>query len=280
MPMAHSIDNNPGSAAHAAAEVVSAVTTVLEALKGEGDALPINELLELLSDYAWLGVTDGPDQVLGYLHDISVAVELLKGSLITPSGDPLVSRDTVELIDRITNAAHARYNLDEGEAVTIEWLAALARVSERTIRSATNSKSPNAMPITKDGHWTFIEAPHALEWLSGRSDFKPTQIADHRPRTATLANSMHMHETWKKWRESQNISIDELSREMEWSQDQTSSYRLFEAGSTGQVALSLAPAFWRKLAARFDSAESSDVAALTYRRLAAAYGEWRIAQPD
>lgn len=265
-------------ASRAANELTEAVTTLLETLKGDAGALDINSCFESLSAYAWSGVApDDPNWIEERLHEISVAVELLRGNLISPAGDSLVSDDVVEFIHRLANAAHARHAIDEGQQVSTEWLAALARVSERTIRAATNSKNPNAIPITKEGHWTFIEAAHALEWLAKRKDFVPTRAADNRPRAAVLQRELRAGSAWRMWRESRGESVEDLARQLGWSPEDAASYSDVESGSPGEAFIALPPAFWRDLAAHFESEEPEAVAALTYRALAAAYVDWRLA---
>lgn len=272
--------NDASLVASSATELIDAVEEVLATLKGDRETHDIRSLLEYLSLYAWSGVTPDPIDVRDLLTEVCVAGEVLAGSLIDASGSDLVSRETVEHINRIQKAAQARNDLDQGDAITIESLAVLAGVSERTIRAATNSKNPNAIPITKDGHWTLIEAPHALKWLSGRSDFVPTQGADSRPRIAALAGSLDVGAAWKKWRESRKVAIEKLTEELAWSADQTASYSAIESGTAGEAYLALSPTFWRQLAEHFESLEPSEVAALTFRRLAGAYADWRIAQSD
>lgn len=261
-------------------ELIEAVEEVLATLKGDREASNIESLLKYLSLYAWSGVTPDPFDVRDLLTEFCVAVELLAGSLIDASGSNLVSRETVEFINRVQKAAQARWDLDQGEAISIESLAVLAGVSERTIRSATNSKNPNAIPIRKEGHWTLIEAPQALKWLSGRSDFVSTQGADSRPRITALAASLDVGAAWKQWRESRKVAIEKLAEDLAWSADQTASYADIEAGTVGEAYLALSPGVWRQLAQHFESPEPSEVAALTYRRLAGAYADWRIAQSD
>lgn len=265
--------------AEAAAEILNATDTVAAILRGEGDAPPLEHLLEETRLYAWSGICHR-HHALDLLHELSVVVDLLEGDLVTPSGDGLVAQETRELVRRVMNAAHARYHIDEGESVTTEQLAALAGVTERTIRTATNPKNPNAIPITKDGHWTYIEGPHALKWLSQRKDFVATQRADNRPRAAVLSSSINVGDAWKMWRQAVGAEIGALAERLRWTAEQTRSYESVETGSPGAHWLELEPGFWRKLADHYESTEPAAVAALTYRKLAAAYADWRIAQEN
>ena len=268
-------------ATEASTEILDAVDAVHRTLKGEETSLDLESLLRHLIDYAWSGVSDAdPNWIVGLLHDICVPVELLGGFLMSPAGENLVSKETVEFVKRVANAANARHSLDEGHALTIEWLAALANVSDRTIRSATSSSNPNAIPITKDGHWTFIEAPHASEWLSGRKDFVPTQRPDNRPTTTGLIRAVQPGDAWKEWREARSLTIGDLARKLGWTSGQAAAYQQIESGIPDDDMLTLLPAFWHALAAHLDSEDPGAVAALTYRKLATAYADWRVARTN
>lgn len=264
-------------ASNAAEDLVKAVQTVLASLKGESGASDVKALFENLALYAWSGVTqDDPNWIEERLHEASVPVELLRGNLMDPTGADLMAKDSISFINRLVNAAHARKAIDEGGQVTIEWLAALANVSERTIRSATNASNPNAMPIIKDGHWTLIDAAHALQWLSRRNDFAPTQAADNRPRAIVLLRALQLGDAWQKWRESRSLMIEDLATALGWGAEQAALYARIESGSLGDDSLTLSPHFWRELAVHLGSVEPDDVAATTYRLLAAAYANWRL----
>ena len=266
-------------AAEAATEIREAVDTLQRTFKGEETSPDLGSLLRYLVDYAWLGVSDAdPNWILGLLHDVCVPAELLNGALMSPSGEALVSKETSDFIKRLQSAANARRALDEGNQITIEMLAALANVSDRTIRTATSSNNPNAIPITKDGHWTFIEAAHALEWLSRRKDFVPTQRPDNRPTTTGLIRALRPGDAWKEWREARGLTVDELAKELGWTYGQAGAYQKIESGIPDDDMLDLLPDFWRDLAAHLGAEDAGAVAALTYRKLASAYADWRVAQ--
>jgi len=263
----------------AAKELITALETLLNMYKGlEPGVMDLESALDYLSDYAWEGTT-GEDEnfILTLLHEINSPVELLRGNLIDGGGSDLVSAQTKEHINRVANAAHARCEIDQGHLVNIESLAALARVSERTIRAATNSKNPNAMKITKDGHWTWIEGPEALKWLSERKDFVPTQTYDNRPRSAVLHRELHVGDAWKQWRVSRNLSIQYLASQLGWSDEEAGWYEQIENGVPGEAYIAFSPRSWRQLAEYYGSQESTDVAKITFQSLAAAYANWRVA---
>lgn len=264
-------------ASTAAHSLIEAVESVLSTLKGESDAPDLETLLTDLALYAWSGVTHHyPSWIDERLQEAAVPVELLRGQLTNTAGDTLVSDDVIGFVNRLVNAAHARKAIDDGGQVTIEWLAALANVSERTIRSATNASNPNAMPIIKDGHWTFIDAAPALQWLSRRKDFVPTQTADNRPRSVVLQWALRPGDAWQKWRQSRDLTIDDLAAALGWSIDEAALYTQIEAGNIDDRTLTLSPAFWRDLAVHLGSEEPEAVATTTYRTLASDYANWRL----
>ncbi|SDD96637.1 helix-turn-helix domain-containing protein [Aquimonas voraii] len=151
-----------------------------------------------LGAYVWQGDTAGglhsentwPEVAL--LGDV---VDKLAGKLkfdlserVGEFGDAseLIGGNTATDIVKWTVAGFmARGKLDWlGDPLTIEELAALARVSEKTLRMAANPKNPGALMITKQGHRTVITIEDALEWLSRRPDFVPTrrpnqQLSNH-----------------------------------------------------------------------------------------------------
>lgn len=264
----------------AAGELIGAVELVLRTLRGEHAGYGLEHTLEALSLYAWSGQVPQHGDVGELLTELSVAGELLTGSLIDTGGHRLVTRETVELIERIQKAADARYNIDNGGHVTMEGLAALAGVTDRAVRAATSSKNPRAMPITKRGHWTFIAAEHALAWLTARSDFIPTQATDRSPRAAVLLASPDVGTAWRQWRTARDESVEAVAEALAWSPDQLDAYRSVEGGARGDHDLLLTPQDWQKLAVHFGSDEAPDVAAVTYRKLLKSYADWRIAQTD
>lgn len=268
----------PIDPADAARELTTAVSSVLAQFRGEESAPPLEDVVSTLATYAWDGVApEDPNELIGLLSEISVAVELLRGTLMSPDGSELVSADASNTIMKVANAANARYQIDEGGQVTMEQLADLAKVTERAVRSATNPKRSDAIEIKKDGYWTFIEAPHALRWLSQRKDFVPTKAQDHRPRFATLRRAGDVGAAWLKWREGRGLTIEQLADDLGWSDVQRREYARVEKGEYTKRTLDLDPQFWRELANHFDSEEVELVAAETYRALAAGYAQWLIA---
>ena len=262
-----------------AQELVDAVERILGVFKGEDSGPDLAGLLDDMAHYAWSGhlwEEGGRNWLEERLTEICTPMELLAGNFMPPSGERLVSADTRAGIELISAAANARWKIDEGMPVWIEELAALANVSERTIRAATNASNPNAIPITKDGHRTLIKARDALAWLSRRSDFVPTADGSLAPDASAFHGSKTVGEIWRSWREKRGLTVDDLAVELEWAPQQAATYAQIESNSPDADLLALPPAFWSRLGRHFGAGQPDDVAAKTFRRLAGDYATRRI----
>lgn len=92
-------------------------------------------------------------------------------------GDMRIGEDrAVDIIKWVVDAFKARARIDWlGGDISIEELAALAKVSEKTLRMAANPKNEVALRTKKNGHRTFITTEDAMDWLARRPDFVPTR---------------------------------------------------------------------------------------------------------
>src|SRR5690606_34559596 len=113
-------------------------------------------------------------------------------------------------------------------------------------------------------------------WLSQRRDFIPTQVADGKPRAATLRAAVLVGEQWRKWRLAHELSVDKLASSLEWSDEQTRLYNLVESGEWHQDVLNLGPSFWNALALHLSSEEPGEVATATFKALTEGFFAWRV----
>ena len=130
-------------------------------------------LIGSLADYAWRGVR-APEGVHmnDWLSEANLMADNLRGNVEDPGGRLSASARAIHIVKQVTEAASARYFLgDEVGNVTLSALAALAGISEKTIRASTNPKHPNPIKIEKNGHWTLVNANDAYAWLDRRGDF-------------------------------------------------------------------------------------------------------------
>ena len=145
----------------------------------------LGDLFFELAEYAWGGVA-GPG--LDRFTEIGMIADLINKNVWVPD-------EIQKPIYQLNSAVVGRWNLDEpeeaGGQLTIEELAALAGIAEKTLRSFTNPRSSNPLVITKLGHWTVIDGPDALNWLSKRADWKPTNNQEP-PKSAGLENGGYL----------------------------------------------------------------------------------------
>jgi hypothetical protein len=71
-------------------------------------------------------------------------------------------------IETAVDAAEARFNLDHDSAITPEQLAALAKISLKSVKNLLAPSSGSGVSLDADGK---IPAPAALAWLNGRDGF-------------------------------------------------------------------------------------------------------------
>jgi len=79
----------------------------------------------------------------------------------------------------IHDAAFARWAIDEpwefeGINLSLEQVALLANVDERTVRNAASEKGDNPLKTIKEGGRTVVRPEDALEWLKTKPKFKQT----------------------------------------------------------------------------------------------------------
>ena len=260
-----------------AQELIRALEKILAQFQGKGDGPALPDLLSEMAAYAWKGETAATCEhwLDERVNELCTCDELLRGNFMSASGDELFPDNSRSLIKRLVEAVHARKAIDEGNEVTTEGLAALANVSERTIRAATNANSANPVPIVKKGHWTTIEAKHALAWLSRRNDFIATRNVLEKPDAGALTLFTEPGSMWKRWREFQGLTVDDLASRLDWTTTETAAYNAVEAGN-GAKPDDLSPVFWAALAKQLGAEDAEAVAAQTYRLIATAYINARI----
>jgi hypothetical protein len=132
-------------------------------------------------EYAWFGTLPPGIHPCDLATDMQLAAQFAKGQVALDTHDlrdftydKIKGLPADEIIAALANAVHARFAIEEGFSIPLEGVAALARVSDKTIRTAANPRLPGALKTTKNGNRTEVEAEDALEWLLKRPDFKPT----------------------------------------------------------------------------------------------------------
>lgn len=221
---------------------------------------------ELLAEYAWQGEAMGEDEVSEALHELGTAVELSRGNFMLPGGTDLFHTESREAIEAVVEAASARSSLDHGVAIRVEGLAALARVAVKTVRSAMNPKNANAIPVTKDGHWAWIEASEALAWLSRRNDWVPTGGRLQNTRSPLIASLVAA-------REAAALDIDQVGARIGRGPGLLEGYTSLESGRLAEAYLHLQPKDLEIIAQAVGLADPQQFARTVYRELALAHAD-------
>lgn len=265
--------------------LIAALIDVLTTVSGkrvsleEDDAVTTLDLattLELLDGFAREGVWPfEPTQLDDALHEISVAVELLEGNLVTPGGESLVSPEEKTSLNQIVTAAIARKDLHEGEGIDINELAALAGVAEKTVRAATNPKSPNPLVVRKMGHWSVVEASDALAWLSRRPGFKPTRFETvaKAPPELQVDTAASLAEACGHYLAKAGARLDFLAPRLGWSADVHDAFAAIVEGRAAEAFASLSAKQLKAFGESVGMASPTSFAAAAYRVLASEHAE-------
>ncbi|MEZ5456832.1 MAG: helix-turn-helix domain-containing protein [Lysobacteraceae bacterium] len=139
-----------------------------------------------LGTYVWGGVGGlHSENTFPEVHLLGQVVEAMAEKVVfdTDRGgwfgtaSPLIGDNkATDIVKWVVAGYIARARIDWlGGDITIEELAALARVSEKTLRMAANPKNDGALKISKRSHRTVITVDDAMEWLARRPDFMPTR---------------------------------------------------------------------------------------------------------
>ena len=144
-------------------------------------------------DYAWLGKAPRD----GHINDVVTDLVAIGQFFSVDSGMDAHDRSwpyaliggmpSNEILVSVCRAAYARWAIANDYSVSLPELAALARVSDKTIRMAANPKNPAALKTSKNGTRTVVEADDALAWLSRRADYRPTDTSTVSSTGALLA---------------------------------------------------------------------------------------------
>lgn len=136
--------------------------------------LPASQDLLRLKSYAFSGVaTLRAETVEERAADLESTIRGLRSFLdaVPPNWCEITESD------RVVRAAEARFRLDHGEVVTPDQLAALARVSLKSVKNLLAPSSGSGLALNEDG---MVAASDALRWLMTREDFVPSVWRDER----------------------------------------------------------------------------------------------------
>lgn len=253
----------------AAVEAAKSLLQALQELHTVLVAIDLPHVAGRLAEYAYRGVGFQNENALtDALHELCSAEELVKANLMLPNGDMLWDEEHRHVIAQLSKAARARQSLDQGESVTVDELAALARIAEKTVRMATNPAKPGSMRVTKNGHWASIEAAEALAWLGRRSDFLPT-IQDARPAQSTvIADAQSLADACRRGREQVGADVAGLASALGWTNTQRKAYLRIEGGHIDEQMTHFPPQALLAMAQHFGLPQPLEFARQAYRFLA------------
>jgi hypothetical protein len=154
------------------------------------ERLPLAQKLTSLNAYAHFGLSPAADGGSCTIRDIKRVVGIVTAGI----GQPAADRPQTEEIDKTLLAAHGRLALDEDAPITLDQLAALARIGIKSMRNAAAPSSGFGLEV-KDGA---VSATSALKWLTARGNFK-TSIWRHAATPASTIESAHPAEGEILW---------------------------------------------------------------------------------
>lgn len=260
-----------------ALRLIIATITGKEVVFVDGPNPPLTDLAATAGDlaaYAWEGEWNHePIRLDESLHEIGTIAELLPANFMLPDGSMLFGDEQKLALNRIINAAHARKHLDEGHELTIEWLAALAGVAEKTIRAATSRSAANPIPVDNRKHRAWIKAADALAWLSRRPDFKPTRFRADGPGQPLINDPATLAETCKSWLQHAGMSPDSLEAELDWATPTADALRAIIHRKPEAAFEALSPALLKQFSARTGMPQPDEFARQAYRLLAITHAE-------
>ena len=131
---------------------------------GNLERLPLAQKLTSLNAYAHFGLSPASDGRNCTIEDIKGMVGIVTAAIGRPSGD----RPTTAEIDKTLLAAQGRLALDEDAPITLDQLAALARIGVKSMRNAAAPSSGSGLEA-KEGS---VSASSAQKWLTARGNFK------------------------------------------------------------------------------------------------------------
>jgi hypothetical protein len=200
-------------------------------------------LVRALYHFAWDGLWYSNEaSLLDALHETGPLNELLAAHLILADGTEIIADEDRALLQTAITAAVARYALLQGDDLSIDQLAALARVAEKTVRMAANPKLENALK-TEAGpaNRTYVKAGAALEWLRRRKDFRETRLdanVDGQPAIRSPEDLAHVCGLFRK---NADLSVAQLRQQLGWSARETLAYQNMESGQLDEKSNAFSP---------------------------------------
>lgn len=208
------------------------------------DQTQLVPLVADLADFAWEGTWHSDDaSLLDAFHLAGPLNELLVAGLILPDGIPIFPNENRDTLQSVMAAATARYALLEGDDLTFDQLAALARVAEKTVRMAANPKIKNALRTESGpGNRTYIKADNALQWLRRRKDFKETRLNVNIGDQQAIRSPRDLAQMCSLFRRKADLSLPQLRKKLGWSASEALAYQNMEQGLLDEASVAFSSA--------------------------------------
>jgi hypothetical protein len=171
------------------------------------------------------------EDLVGVVNALEPFRAIVKADAICgPYTDALIAEDDRTILLQVLDALLARRWLASGSAMTLPQIAALAGLSEKTIRMAAVGRGRNPdLDSYRDGTTTKVKAEEAERWLGLRQNFKPTRIhGDINAINLSPRSNQQVAILLTALREKAGFSIDQLGHQLDWSPNKTEAYAKLE----------------------------------------------------
>lgn len=243
-------------------------------------ALPVHA--STLAEYAWGGRFYSSELDLdATIIEALVVLPLLQdgdGELVDAHSNGVVPIEARDILRNTLNAALGRRSLDGSMhgAITIPMLAALAGVSEKTVRMAANPKNPDALRTTKIGNSTFVEPEDALEWLRRRSGFQETIYNAQRNSTPTIKDPESLAIGLKMLLARRAMTVFDAARTLKWNSEKTGALEQLEQSRLSSPRIALTPEDLLAFARLMELDDPLEFAKQAYKAMVAAFADAMI----
>lgn len=235
--------------------------------------------IALLAEYAWGGRYRGSEGELDdLLTEAIVVLPLLQSGpaeLVNAQGEGVISPESRDILATVVDAATARRTLDSASYgdINVAMLAALAGVSEKTIRMAANPKNANALRTTKVGNSTFVLSDDALEWLRRRDGFQETVYNADSSATPAVKDPESLAKALVTLRARRAMSVQEVSAALNWNGEKRAAYEQLELATFSAHRIALTPGDMLALARLMNLDAPVDFAKQAYRAMVASFAD-------
>lgn len=133
---------------------------------------------------------------------------------------------------RVIAHAVARIALLRGEPLTLNQVATLAGLAEKTVRMAANPKNADRLVTYKDGHNAYVDPEEAQRWLMRRAHFKPSRMLDATHDARRYSSVVALSEHLRELRGAVALETAQLASQLGWGRKHREAYEQLERGDS------------------------------------------------